>query len=33
LIPTAMRRMSEMGMYLFLSEYGGFADEDLKGND
>lgn len=25
--PTAMRRMADLGMSLFLSEYGSFADE------
>lgn len=28
LAPASMQRMSELGMYLFLSEYSGFADED-----
>jgi hypothetical protein len=25
--PTAMRRMADLGMWLYLSEYPGFADE------
>ena len=28
LAPTAMRRMADIGMSLFLSEYSGFADDD-----
>jgi hypothetical protein len=26
--PKAMKQMSEIGMYLFLSEYSGFSDSD-----
>jgi len=29
--PAAMTRMAEIGMYLFLSEYSGFAGEDDDG--
>ena len=27
--PLAMKKMSDIGMYLFLSEYPGFSDSDL----
>jgi hypothetical protein len=28
LLPKAMKKMSDIGMYLFLSEYPGFSDSD-----